>query len=109
MQFDARVGILDGERKNPQPIEVDIELTVPRATGAVDKTTILDYRHAYALVSGIVTTGHTDYLEELVEKIAAAALALPLVKSVRVAVRKQRVELGGPLSFAEVAIERRRD
>ena len=68
----------------------------------------MDYRHAYNLVAGIVTGGHIPYLEDAVERIASASLALPLVRSVRVAVRKPNVALPGPLAYAEVALERRR-
>jgi dihydroneopterin aldolase len=108
MQFSARVGILEGEIANAQPIEVDLSLTVARALGEIDQTSILDYRHAYSLVAEILMAGHIDYLEEVAERIAEAALALPLVKKVNVAVRKPRVALPGPLSYAEVAIERGR-
>lgn len=109
MQFDARVGVLEDEINTAQPIEVDLVLSVARSRGRIDKTNIVDYRHAYELVSGILMAGHIDYLEEAAERIAAAALQLSLVDRVRVAVRKPRVALPGPLSYAEIAIERGRD
>ena len=109
MEFSARVGILDHEISNAQPIEVDLFLTVARSRGKIDTTGVVDYRHAYSVVSDILMAGHIEFLEEAAERIAAAALALPLVNKVKVAIRKPRVSLPGPLSFAEVSVERRRD
>lgn len=100
MRFDALIGILPNEHEAPQPIEVDLSLEVEG---------FLDYRHAYDLVAGVVTAGHIPYLEDAADRIASQALELPLVVSVKVAVRKMRVALPGPLAFAEVAIERSRD
>jgi len=109
MLFHGRIGILPHESVIQQPIEVDLTLRVERARGKITAGNVLDYRHAYDLVAGIVSGAHVEYLEEVAEKIAERALALPLARSVRVAVRKTRVALPGPLSFAEVAIERHRE
>jgi dihydroneopterin aldolase len=108
MVFNGLIGVLPHESEIPQPIEVDLSLRVERAKGEISEKNILDYRHAYDLVAGILAGGHIPYLEEAAERIAAGALAMPLVRSVRVAVRKPKVQLSGPLSFAEVAIERNR-
>ena len=102
MKFDARVGILPEELEVSQPVEVDLLLRVAGRN-------IVDYRQAYDLVANVLNAGHTPYLEEVAEKIAAASLAIPFVRSVRVAVRKMRVALPGPLAFAEIEIERTRD
>ncbi len=101
MKFDARVGILPQELEVPQPVEVDLLLRV-------EGRNIVDYRQAYDLVAKILSAGHIPYLEEVAERIAAASLEIPRVRSARVAVRKMRVALPGPLAFAEVAIERAR-
>ncbi len=108
MKFDALIGILPHEAEVPQPVEVDLTLNVRAAEGKNDTHNILDYRHAYDLTAGIITAGHIDYLEEAVDSIATAALALPLVESVSVAIRKMKVALPGPLAFAEVKLERSR-
>ena len=109
MRFDALIGVLDRELEVPQPIEVDLVLDVKRPRGKIDTQNILDYRRAYDLVAGVVLAGHIPYLEEAAERIASRALELPLVLRARVAVRKMRVALPGPLAFAEVAVERSRD
>ncbi len=108
MKFDALIGILPHEAEVPQPVEVDMTLSVAATTGKIDTHNILDYRHAYDLAAGVVTAGHIDYLEEAADRIATDALALPLVESVSVAIRKMKVALPGPLAFAEVKIERSR-
>ena len=109
MRFDALIGILPHESDVAQPIEVDLSLTVRPSAGKIDTHVILDYRHAYDLVAGIVTAGHIDYLEEAAERIVNGALALPLVLRVSVAIRKMKVALPGPLAYAEIKVERSRD
>ena len=107
MQFNALVGILPSEITNPQPIEVDLVLSVERAE-EIDAHHILDYRLAYDVVAGVVSAGHVDLLEKMAESIASLTLVLPRARAVRVSIRKMRVALPGPLAYAEVAIERRR-
>jgi dihydroneopterin aldolase len=104
MRFQARVGILPGEREASQPIEIDLRVHV--ADGPANSE-VLDYRALYDLVARVVNSRHIDYLEEIVDRIAADALAHSTrVQRVSVAVRKPQVVLGGPLAYAEVAIER---
>jgi dihydroneopterin aldolase len=101
MRFHALVGILPNERVTPQPIEVDLTVSV----GAGDS--VLDYRDLYAIVSAIVKGEQIDFLEEIGERIADAALTRsPRVRSARVAIRKPHVALGGPLDYAEVVVTR---
>lgn len=107
MRFNALVGILPSEITNPQPIEVDLVISVERSD-KIDAHHILDYRLAYDAVAGVVSAGHVGLLEEMAESIAARVLALPLARAVRVSIRKMRVSLPGPLAYAEVAVERRR-
>jgi dihydroneopterin aldolase len=106
LQFHARIGVLPHEAEIAQPVEIDLTLWVRREKGEIGPATILDYRHAYEVVSDVITAGHIKYLEEAAERIATRALSLPLVVRARVAVRKPSVALPGPLSHAEVAIER---
>lgn len=106
MRFHARIGVLAHEATLPQPIEVD--LTVWRAGGG-RKGSVVDYRTLYELVQRAVESGHTPYLEQVAERIATGALAVTDVAGVRVAVRKPNVMLPGPLAYAEVVLERRRD
>ena len=50
-----------------------------------------------------------EFLETIGGDIASRCLALPEVASVRVAVRKPHVALGGPLAHAEVVVEQDRE
>lgn len=106
MRFHALVGVLAHERELPQPLEVDLSVRVAGAMRGDDPR--VDYRDVYAVARDVVGAGPVDYLERAAERMAAGALALDGVTSVRVAVRKPHVVLGGPLAFAEVVVERAR-
>lgn len=101
MRFHALVGILPHERTVAQPIEVDLRVRV--AQGAV----VVDYRGLYELAAGVINAGPIDFLEQIADRIADAAVAHnDRVRAARVAVRKPHVALGGPLAYAEVVVER---
>ena len=106
MRFHTLVGVLPHEHELPQPLEVD--LSVRLAGGMRGDVPTLDYRAVYDVARAAVDAGPIDYLERAAERMAAGALALTGVTSVRVAVRKPHVALGGPLRYAEVVVERRR-
>lgn len=108
MRFHARIGVLPHEAEIAQSIEVDASLWVRRGTTPLTSKDIVDYRRVYELVAEVVEGGHTNFLEEVGERIADHALQLPLVERVRIAVRKPNVALPGPLAYAEVALERTR-
>ena len=108
MRFHARIGLLPHEAEIAQSIEVDASLWVRRSGARPTAKDIVDYRRVYDLVAEVVTRGHTAFLEEAGERIAGKALELPLVERVRIAIRKPNVALPGPLSYAEVALERER-
>jgi dihydroneopterin aldolase len=108
MRFHARIGVLPHEAEIAQSIEVDVTLWVTRKPGTLSTSDIVDYRRVYEIVEEVVTDGHTNFLEEVCDSIADGALAISLVESVRIAVRKPNVALPGPLAFAEVALQRTR-
>ncbi len=99
MQFHVCVGILAHERELSQPLEVDL---LVRHTAAA----ALDYRELFAIARDVVATDERLYLEPIAETMAQRALALAGVRWCRVALRKPHVALGGPLAFAQVAVER---
>jgi dihydroneopterin aldolase len=101
MRFHALIGILPHERTTPQPIEIDLRVSI------VDGHGVVDYRALYDATAAVLAGGPIDFLEEIGERVAAAALAHgSRVRVVRVAVRKPHVPLPGPLAFAEVVVER---
>jgi dihydroneopterin aldolase len=99
MRFHAMVGILAHERQNTQPIEVDLTATLAPGEGVVD------YVRLYGVVSAVMTAGAIDFLEQIGDRIAIAALDVSdRIREVRVAVRKPHVALGGPLDYAQVVV-----
>lgn len=106
MRFHTRVGVLPHEAQLPQPVEVDIAVTVD---DSVRPPHVVDYVALYAAVANVMGTRHIAYLEEAAERVAAAVLLVPGVRIASVSVRKPHVPLPGPVEFAEVSITRERD
>ena len=111
MRFHTLVGLLPHEEHIPQPLELDVTVTLSlRRVGVTDSPkALLDYRNLYRLVAESVGTSHHRLLEGLCEQIAAKALTLENVDQVRVAARKPHAPIPGPLDSVEVVIERTRD
>lgn len=103
MRFHALVGILEHERSVAQPVEVDLSAWCDSSAG------IVDYRKLYETVHAVTSEGPIDYLEEVGQRVADRVLEDDRVRRVRVAVRKPHAALPGPLAFAEVVIQRRRE
>jgi dihydroneopterin aldolase len=103
MRFHTLIGILPHEQEHAQPIEIDLTVRVRPGSAVVD------YRKLYAEVRAATEAPSLSFLEDLADSIAARVLAASPVERVRVAIRKPHAAVGGPLQFAEVAIERTRD
>lgn len=106
MRFHSRVGVLPHEEQLPQPVEVDLSVTVG---DDVRPPHVVDYVALYGAVAEVMSTRHIAYLEEAAERVAAAALRVAGVVSATVSVRKPHVPLPGPVGYAEVSITRERD
>lgn len=106
MAFHTRIGVLPHEAEIAQSIEVDLSVWVSRPSAAHGAEGIVDYRALYDLVADVVGAGHIHYLENLVERIAAASLGIEHVQRVRVTARKPHVAMPGPLAYAEVSLDR---
>src|SRR6476646_178980 len=103
MRFHALVGILPHERELEQPIEIDVTARLGDGEG------IVDYRQLYEATASVFASGPIDFLEEIADRVANRMLEdHRRIASVRVAVRKPQVALGGPLACAAVAIDRPR-
>jgi len=116
MGFEARHGVHDWEKTQPQRFEVDVvlELDLASAGRSDDLARTVDYGPVYEAVRSIVDGPSVDLLETLAESIAAAVRARVAetdagraLGSVTVRVRKPDVRLGGPLDYAGVEITRR--
>jgi dihydroneopterin aldolase/2-amino-4-hydroxy-6-hydroxymethyldihydropteridine diphosphokinase len=104
--------VLPEEHTRSQPFEVDIDLEIDlRPAGrsdALDDT--VDYGAVAEAVVAIVEGPHSQLIEHLAERIAAAALAIasPDATAVTVRVRKTRPPIPFELASAGVTIRRRR-
>jgi dihydroneopterin aldolase len=109
MVFQARHGVNDWEKAEPQRFEVDVELAVDVQPAGLedDIARTVDYRGVYATTRQVVESTTFNLIEALAEAIAHELLGgQPLVQEVVVRVRKPEVQLGGPLDHASVEIRR---
>lgn len=104
-------GVLPEEQHRAQPFEVDLDLELDLATsGGSDRLAdTADYGAVAQAVFDEVAGEHSDLIEHLAERIAAAALrAAPTASAVSVTLRKLRPPVAVPLSSAGVTIRRDR-
>jgi dihydroneopterin aldolase len=107
MQFHALVGVLPHESVVPQLVEVDLSVSCGGPTSLTDLSPAagVDYRVLYEIARDSLNS-HTALLEEVADKIVTRTSRIAGVRSVRVAVRKPHAPLPGPLSYAEIVMER---
>ena len=94
LRFDANQGILDHEKTEPQPIQVDTELnlgTQPLMPGDDDINHVLDYRKVRQIIITECTAEHANLLESLIGKLAHRLMLLPGVLGVRVKIAKLEI------------------
>ena len=91
LRFNANLGILDQEKKGPQPIQVDAQLnlgTQPLLPRDDDIMHVLDYRKVRRIIIDECTAEHVNLLESLIGKLANRLMQLPGVVGVRVRIVK---------------------
>ena len=94
LRFDASLGILEHEKNQPQPIQVDAELnlgTQPLTPSDDDITHVLDYRKVRQIIITECTAVHVNLLESLIGKLAHRLMLLPGVQGVRVKIAKLEI------------------
>jgi dihydroneopterin aldolase len=94
LRFDANLGILEHEKKAPQPIRVDAELnlgTQPLMPHDDDILHVLDYRKVRTIIIDECTAEHVNLLESLIGKLAARLMQLSGVIGVRVQIAKLEI------------------
>jgi dihydroneopterin aldolase len=96
IRAEGRHGARAGERDQPQPFVVDLELVVePRDD---DLSTTADYRDVIASVRSLVETESHALIETLAERVAALVAGRTEVRSCRALVHKpaaaERLEVG---------------
>ncbi len=111
LRIVGRVGVLDLERAQDQPLEIDIELTVDVAPAGAsdDLVDTVDYGAVCSAVAATVGERHVALLEHLTTRVAEAVLALDRrIAAVDVAVRKLRPPVPYDLATSGVRIVRTR-
>jgi dihydroneopterin aldolase len=94
LRFDANLGILEHEKRDPQPIQVDAELNQglqPLLPGDDDINHVLDYRKVRAIIISECTAEHVNLLESLIGKLSHRLMQLPGVLGVRVKIAKLEI------------------
>ncbi len=94
LRFDANLGILEHEKRDPQPIQVDAELNQglqPLLPGDDDINHVLDYRKVRAIIISECTAEHVNLLESLIGKLSLRLMQLPGVLGVRVKIAKLEI------------------
>jgi dihydroneopterin aldolase len=112
MRFQGRHGVLEEERAQAQPFEVDVELYLDLKPAGVsdDLSRTVDYRDVFEICRAVVEGPSYQLIEALAESVAArllAAFEAAGLSEVVVRVRKPRVPLPGLLDHAAVEIRRR--
>jgi len=94
LRFDANLGILEHEKTDPQPIQVDAELnmgTQPLLPSDDDISAVLDYRKVRKIIIDECTAEHINLLETLIGKLSNRLMQLPGVLGVRVKIAKLEI------------------
>lgn len=94
LRFAANLGILEREKVEPQPIQVDAELNLglrPLMPSDDDITHVLDYRKVRQIIINECTAEHVNLLESLIGKLAHRLMLLPGVLGVRVKIAKLEI------------------
>jgi 7,8-dihydroneopterin aldolase/epimerase/oxygenase len=112
MRFDGRHGVLEFEKTDRQPFEIDVELVLDlRPAGLSDDVSLTaDYRAAFDICRSVIEGPSRDLIETLAEEIATRLLAEyePVaIEEAVVRVRKPEVALPGRLDWSGVEIRRR--
>jgi dihydroneopterin aldolase len=111
LRLTGRVGLLDLERAQDQPLEIDLDLWVDlAAAGASDHLAdTVDYGAVCARVAATVGERPVDLLEHLTTRVADAVLALDArIATVEVTVRKLRPPVPHDLATSGVHLVRSR-
>lgn len=96
LELMASVGVYELEKRYEQRVVVSLDLwVVDDYDGRSDALSdVLDYSAVVSGVRSIVEAGHTNLIETLAERIAAACLADPRVASVVVRLEKPDIVPG---------------
>ncbi len=108
MVLDGSIGVLAHEHGRTQRIRINVDLAVeeePAGPARDELALVVDYARLAARVRETVAAGHVRLVETLAERIAAASLFDPRIRSVRV--RVEKLDVFDDMAAVGVEIERR--
>jgi dihydroneopterin aldolase len=90
LNLEATLGIYEHEKIYPQPIVINIDLSVPEQGAPLndDHHNVVCYASVVERIKEIIAAGHVHLVETLAEMIAAACLEDERVSSTRVRIEK---------------------
>ena len=111
MRFYGRHGCLPAELELGQWFEVDLELglDLTRAGASDDLRDTVNYAELYERIKAIMEGPSFALIEALAAKLVKVCFAFDQIESVKVLLKKPQAPLGGPIGFAAVELERRRE
>lgn len=109
-RLEARIGVTEEERAQPQELVVDVEMEadVREAARRDDLRFAADYAEAWRVIDGLARQQPYALVETLAERIAAAILERFPVEAARVLVRKPGALRAQGVEWAGIEIVRRR-
>ena len=99
LALDARIGILEHERRATQPLHIDAEIDVDirRAVDDHDIHSVLDYRELRDAIVAECTHAHVNLIETLTEQVANRLMHdFADIRAVRIRISK-------PMAFSDCA------
>ena len=111
IRFHGYHGVTEAERQLGQKYEIDLELVTDLSTAGKtdDLTHTVNYAEVVQLVIEIGTQGSFQLFEALAETIAEATLAQFQIEEIRITVKKLSPPIEPRLTYAGVAIHRKRE
>lgn len=99
LALDARIGILEHERRATQPLHVDAEIDVDitRDVDDHDIHSVLDYRALREAIVAVCTHSHVNLIETLTEQVAER-----LMNDFN-EIRAVRIRISKPMAFSDCA------
>lgn len=109
-RVEARIGVTEGERAQPQELVIDVELErdTREAARTDDLSLSVDYAAVWRCLKTVAQERPYALVETLAERIAAAVLGEFEPEAVRVRVRKPGALRAEGVDWAGVEIMRRR-
>jgi len=99
LALDARIGILEHERRATQPLHIDAEIDVDITTAVDDHDihSVLDYRHLRDAIVEECTQAHVNLIETLTERVAKRLM------TDFADIRMVKIRISKPMAFSDCA------